>query len=210
MRNIGIAPASLIALGLIIASSVGGAVAADLITGKDIKNGTVTTKDIKNKTLKLKDMSSGAKQGLRGAAGPAGPAGPTGPAGPSAVFSTFNNSQTAVANMPKSVVSLALAPGNYWISSKAVGHATGPSAFVQCWVARLDDNFSGDGNDDFSTVTFPAIDAASTLTNQAVFSSATPLLVDLYCRGDAATVTHKKMTALKVGSVAVSEGPIVP
>ena len=47
--------------GLILALLVGGgaAVAAKLITGKDIKNNTVTTKDVKNNNLKSKDLKNG-------------------------------------------------------------------------------------------------------------------------------------------------------
>jgi hypothetical protein len=52
--------------------TVGGtAVAAKLITGKDIKNGSLTGKDVKNKSLTPKDFK-GSVQGPAGAAGPAG------------------------------------------------------------------------------------------------------------------------------------------
>jgi hypothetical protein len=46
---------------LILALLVGGgaAVAAKMITGKQIKNGTVTTKDVKNNNLKSKDLKNG-------------------------------------------------------------------------------------------------------------------------------------------------------
>ena len=81
MRNIGIAPAALIALGLIITSSVGGAVAADVITGKDVKDNSLTTSDIKDKTIKVKDLSDKTKSELKGRTGPAGPSGSTGSVG---------------------------------------------------------------------------------------------------------------------------------
>ena len=61
--------------------TVGGtAVAASLITGKDVKNGSLTGKDVKDKSLTRKDFK-GSVSGPAGAAGPAGAQGPAGPAG---------------------------------------------------------------------------------------------------------------------------------
>ena len=75
-------PAILIAGALLVGSAAGGASAALLITGKQIKDNTVTTKDIKNGTLDTKDMSAKTITSLKGARGPAGIAGATGPTGP--------------------------------------------------------------------------------------------------------------------------------
>lgn len=61
---------------LVIAAT--GAVAAQLITGKDIKNGTIAAKELKKK-LRNKINEGG---GTAGAPGQAGETGPTGPAGP--------------------------------------------------------------------------------------------------------------------------------
>lgn len=72
------------ALAALVAVSlfVGGAGAARLITGADIKNGSVTGKDIKNRSLVGKDFAAGQlPSGPAGPAGATGPAGPTGPAG---------------------------------------------------------------------------------------------------------------------------------
>jgi hypothetical protein len=52
-------PALLTAVVLAVAFA-GGATAAKLITGKDIKNGTVTTMDVKNKSLKGVDVKDGS------------------------------------------------------------------------------------------------------------------------------------------------------
>jgi hypothetical protein len=79
-------------LALLLAAS-SGAVAAKMITGKQIKNNTVTSADIKNKSLKLKDLHPGTVSALEGEAGPAGaegPAGPVGPAGPATLPDTYN------------------------------------------------------------------------------------------------------------------------
>ncbi len=76
------APVLAIAAGALLLSATGGAVAATIITGADIKDGTVTTRDIKNSTLKTADFSAAAIAALEGDPGPAGPQGDPGPAGP--------------------------------------------------------------------------------------------------------------------------------
>ncbi len=84
MKMVGIGravPALVIAGALTVGAAAGGASAALLITGKQIKDNTVTTKDIKNGTLKKKDMSSKAIEALEGATGSAGPAGAPGISG---------------------------------------------------------------------------------------------------------------------------------
>jgi hypothetical protein len=65
-----------------VALAAGGtAVAASLITGKDVKNGSLTGKDVKNGSLKAKELTSGARRSLRGQKGAKGDTGPAGPAG---------------------------------------------------------------------------------------------------------------------------------
>lgn len=59
----------------------GTAVAAKLITGKQIKNGTVTGKDLKAKTIGPKHLSAGAVSSLQGPAGEQGPQGEKGDKG---------------------------------------------------------------------------------------------------------------------------------
>ncbi|HEX9416294.1 MAG TPA: hypothetical protein VF895_06265 [Gaiellaceae bacterium] len=69
---------ALIAAALVSALSVGGATAAGLITGKQIKN----------HTIRLVDLTKAAQKALKGQRGPrglAGPQGPQGPAGPAGV-----------------------------------------------------------------------------------------------------------------------------
>ncbi|WP_395658178.1 hypothetical protein [Nocardioides sp.] len=73
----------LVAAVVLALSFSGGAMAAKMITGKQIKDNTVTTKDIKNGSLLTQDLSGATIDELQsGAAGPAGPEGPAGPAGP--------------------------------------------------------------------------------------------------------------------------------
>lgn len=61
--------------------TAGGATAAGMITGKDIKNGSVTSKDVKNGSLLLKDFKKSERGKLVGPAGPAGGTGATGATG---------------------------------------------------------------------------------------------------------------------------------
>src|SRR6476469_7316716 len=66
-------------LALLLALS-GTAVAASLITSKQIKDGTISTKDLAKKTIQALKGKTGP-QGATGATGPAGPQGPAGAKG---------------------------------------------------------------------------------------------------------------------------------
>ena len=69
----------LLVAGLMLALSFGsGALAASMITGKQIKDGTVTTKDVKNRTLTVKDFNRRTKAKLTGPQGPKGDQGDPG------------------------------------------------------------------------------------------------------------------------------------
>ena len=74
----------LAAAGLVVASTAT-AGAADLLTGKDVKNESLTGKDIRNGTISGADVRDGSltKDDFSGSlVGPQGPEGPQGPAGP--------------------------------------------------------------------------------------------------------------------------------
>jgi hypothetical protein len=70
---------------VLVISTMGGASAAALITGRQIKDGTVTGRDIRDHSLRPKDAKPGVVRpgpaGPEGVAGPSGPAGPIGPPG---------------------------------------------------------------------------------------------------------------------------------
>lgn len=76
-----LSPSLLLAIVAIVLASTGSAVAAKLITSKDIKNNTIASTDIKNGTIKLGDVSKGASAALRGQAGPQGARGQAGSEG---------------------------------------------------------------------------------------------------------------------------------
>ncbi len=84
MNKIRIAPATAVAflVGIGVATA-GTATAAQMITGKQIRNGSITAKDL-SKGLR-------AQLGVPGPVGPAGPSGPVGPAGPAGSVSTVVN-----------------------------------------------------------------------------------------------------------------------
>jgi hypothetical protein len=81
---------ALVVAGAMIVSSAATATAAELITGKDVKDGSLTGKDVRDGRLtgadvKDESLTPSDVAGALGPTGPAGPAGargPTGPAGP--------------------------------------------------------------------------------------------------------------------------------
>ena len=82
----------------LVALAVGAttATAAQLITGKQIKNGSITGKDLKRGTVTKKRLSGAvraelAKQGARGPAGPVGPKGDKGEPGSAAKLPSAGN-----------------------------------------------------------------------------------------------------------------------
>jgi len=71
----------LVGLLALVMASTGSAVAASLITSKQIKDGTIQTKDLSKKAQKALRGKTGPA-GLQGAPGPTGPQGALGPEGP--------------------------------------------------------------------------------------------------------------------------------
>jgi hypothetical protein len=84
-----------VAAALVFALSIGGAEAAGLITGKQIRNHTIGLVDLKRTARK-------ALRGERGLQGPAGPAGPQGPPGPAGVPGPVQPSTAAYARVTRS------------------------------------------------------------------------------------------------------------
>jgi hypothetical protein len=103
----------LVALLALVTAMTGSAVAASLITSKQIKDGTIQTKDISKKTrtaLKGKTGATGAQgaqgaQGIKGDTGPAGPRGDKGAGGDLA--GTYPNPTIA----PDAITSAKIADG---------------------------------------------------------------------------------------------------
>lgn len=83
MRRFRGSPAMVVALVAVVLSVSGSAVAAKLITGKQIKNGTITKADL-SKALQAR-LQATAQPGATGAKGDTGPKGDAGAPGPGAV-----------------------------------------------------------------------------------------------------------------------------
>ncbi len=114
------------------AVGAGTAVAAKLITSKQIKNGSVQGKDVKKKTLGVKHLSVKARASLRGQAGAqgepgqAGTQGIQGERGPSTAYGVRTEAGKAIINDASSLVQSVTVPdGSYTFSAKAVVLNTG-------------------------------------------------------------------------------------
>ncbi len=137
-------PAMVVAVIALIAGLGGGAYAATLVTGAQIKNNSITGADIrnssltgndirneslsgadvKNGSLQAADLSAAAKASLRavgvaGASGPAGPqglAGPPGAVGPSNTYAAFRASGTVVSGIGTlTTVTFFQVPAGSWL-----------------------------------------------------------------------------------------------
>jgi hypothetical protein len=107
-------PSMLVALLALVMATTGSAVAASLITSKQIKNGTI----------KSKDLSAKAKRDLRGNEGPRGAQGPTGPQGPAG--------PSAVSRIQRVEATLTVGPGV--VESVSVNCPAGTSLVSGGWV----------------------------------------------------------------------------
>lgn len=88
-----------LAAAVVFALSVGGATAAGLIGGKQIRNHSIGVIDLKRTAVQ-----SLHQRGPRGLQGPAGPAGPQGPPGPAGLPGPSQPSASAYARVTKSGV----------------------------------------------------------------------------------------------------------
>ena len=86
------------AAAIVLAFSVGGATAASLIGGKQIRNHSIGLIDISRNAQKALH----GQRGARGLVGPAGPVGPQGPAGPAGVPGPAQPSTVAYARVTRS------------------------------------------------------------------------------------------------------------
>jgi hypothetical protein len=90
LRRLSPAPATVVAAIALFVALSGGAVAATLVTGADIKNNTVGSADIRNGTITLRDISPSTRTALAGRPGPRGIPGPQGIPGSQGAPGGFN------------------------------------------------------------------------------------------------------------------------
>jgi hypothetical protein len=122
----------------------GTAIAAKMITGKQIKNDSLTGKDIKNGSIGGSDLS-GSAAGERGPQGPEGPAGPVNVVQVQTSLTTVGgNGQTSLsapcpASAPKAI------GGGFTGGSFSTGHANSsrPSGDGTSWRVAWDNTTGG-------------------------------------------------------------------
>ncbi len=117
-------------------ATAGTATAAQMITGKQIRNGTITAKDL--------------SKGLRERLGVPGPAGPTGPAGPSGSFSTittrwFEKQGTITAPGQVDIAQGTCQPGERALSASYTSGGTATDFVVHRSLPMLDGKVAGNG-----------------------------------------------------------------
>lgn len=205
-------PAMFVALLALMISLSSASVAAVVIHGKQIKKNTVTSAQIKNKTIKTKDVSLKARNQLKGKTGATGApgidgapgvdgapgsAGPAGPVGPSNAYTKFVSAPTVYGSPATSseVLSLSNLPaGSYVVNTKAWAVGKNTNAYVNCDLAV------GTATDS-SGADMAKNEAYASVANQITFTSTAPATVALTCKGRDAHVQHKRITAIKVGSI---------
>ena len=123
-------------LALVLATS-GSAVAASLITSKQIKDGTIQTKDISKRARAKLAKAASAQPGPAGPAGPTGPRGDTGETGPSGPSDAVFKTPGTVLQFPGTftdVVAIDLTAGNWVVHANvtAENESGAVTAFAAC------------------------------------------------------------------------------
>jgi hypothetical protein len=189
--------ALVLALVAVVLASAGSAVAAQMITSRQIKNGTIQRADL-SKSVR----SSLAKRGPRGAQGPGGPAGIG-----KGYFVTRVASGIQLGTDFGEVVALkGLAPGSYIIEGRAAAVNFTAEQFVRCHLRA--------GTSDFGpTVVHVANDTseAGTIAPAGTFSSSAPFDAAMRCRHDSPQpgpyLDHISLWAIRVEDLEVRTQP---
>jgi hypothetical protein len=210
-------PGLVVASIALIAATSGSAIAASVITGAQIKDGSIGVKDLSKQAV-AKLHGARGKTGPRGAAGAQGPAGIAGAAGaqgpagaqglqgakgdpgPSDVFSFVHDDAISLPNT-SSPLSASLAPGSYTIIAKL--WFDNDSNFTSRATCTLT---AGSDTDtiQLGTSSNSASDDAAAGTLTVVHAFAEAGAVTLGCSagsGPPATLNNVKITAIRVGRV---------
>jgi hypothetical protein len=190
-------PALVVAVVAVLLASAGSAVAAQLITSRQIKNGTIQRADL-SKSVR----ASLAKRGPRGAQGPGGPAGLG-----KGYFITRVASGIQLGSEFGDVVALkGLEPGSYIIEGRAAAVNFTAEQFVRCHLRA--------GTTDFApTVAHVANDTseAESIAPAGTFSSSTPFDAAMRCRHDSPQagpyLDHISLWAIRVADLEVRTQP---
>jgi hypothetical protein len=190
-------PALVVALVAVVLASAGSAVAAGLITSKQIKNGTIQRADLSTSV-----RASLAKRGPRGPQGP-------GAAGiGKSYFVTRVASGIRLTGAYGDVVSLkGLAPGSYIIEGRAAAVSFTSEQFVRCNLRAGDNEFG-------PTVVHTANDTseAGTIAPAGTFNANAQFDVAMRCRHDNGALPgpyldHISLWALRVADLEVRTQP---
>ena len=214
-------PSMVVALIALAVAGAGGATAATLITGAQIKNGSITGADVKDNSLTAKDIKGQLQgpQGATGAQGPAGTAGAKGDAGvpgpagaagakgdagvpgPSDAFSRFRDGPIQTSTPLTSIGQLNIPQaGSYVIFGKGFfGNNSAVTANMDCRLvaeADFDQQRFVLGNTTSAAAVIPA-------SFNVVHTFAAPGIVDLNCddQGGDVTASFIKITAIRVGTL---------
>jgi hypothetical protein len=179
------APAIGLAAAVVVLSAGSGAVAAGMITGAQIKNGTVTTHDVKNHTLRRADLSSGVAKGLKGT---------------THAFAASNTSDTAMSSTAVTLLSRQLPPGSYVVVAKGWVFTAGDAQTT----TNVDCDLNGPATD-HTAAYIPAHEVSETFGLMMTFRSSAASTIVLTCSGTPdALVTEKQMIAIRVDDLSSS------
>jgi hypothetical protein len=137
----------------------------------------ITSGDIKDGTIQTKDINTNSRITAK---------------------SVHNDNGTAMTGTAKTVLSLNVQKGQYFVTSKAVALGFSNSSYAECELVGT----GGNTKDTAWWWAGSAVTGYGTLTNQAVLNVGTAGTIQLRCSGGNSTMYYKKLTAVKVASVA--------
>ena len=182
----------------VAAVAAGGATAATMITGADVRNGSLTGVDIKPKSVGPAVFSGAAESSLRG---PKGRRGRIGRRGPSDVF-IRRRAKAHVAGRDGVITRLGLGAGRYALSAPLLLHTPVAGESQTCSL-RI-----GTARIGAQTVATAADERVALTIAGAVTVPAAGGDVRLVCdvAGGAATVTNVSIMAIQAEEVRVTDG----
>jgi collagen triple helix repeat protein len=207
-----------IAIMALVLAMGGSAVAASVITSKQIKDGTIQTKDLSKKALKALKGKIGAT-GATGAPGPAGPQGPqgaqgvqglkgdTGARGPSDVYSAADD--TGAGDFDS--ISVTVPEGQYLATAKSE-YSSNAEDWIFCGVSSDTDPDSShsDTSYGFANEDGTSTGDYNTLPNQQVFNIpagggtitlSCASFVAVFGSGGVTSFAYLRLSAQQVGAI---------
>ena len=135
----------------------------------------ITSSDIRDNTIQTRDINPAART----------------------IAKSIQNDHGTAIGSTKTVLSLNLAAGNYFVTAKSVAESGTDGAYTECWLAGPSSSTM-----DIAWWWGGAGHGYGTLSNQAVLHLGSTGTVQLQCSGFSSTLYYKKLTAVRVASVA--------